>query len=251
MKLMISSLQDITQRLGRLEANTDPSKVTSSVGVSAAHLIADPLTKALSKLSGEDDDTGTFLRPETYSQSDLKPKSRDHTKLDSVSLFYGWISVAEYLLKSGGDISSYVNLVKYATEMLNSRQFYDCGAIKYDRMIVDRYLSGRSSNFNQDLVISTLSFSAKVIPDTVEMFPGASLTKGVHSYQASKQSKRRRNLNAQRTRQDETPSDFPADVCFYYNYRQCYDENCSKSHVCRKCQGKHRADTCRRETKRT
>lgn len=254
-KMVLSSLQDslhdITGRLGRLESNTAPSADPGTLGVSAARLIADPLTKALSKLSGEEDDSGMSLRPETYAQSDIKCKNRDHTKLDCVSLFYGWISVTDHLIRSGGDVKSYVNHVKYASEMLNSRQFYDSGAIKYDRMIVDRYLNGKSSNFNPDPVISTLSFSAKVIPDSVEMFPGASLTKGVHSFQSSKQNKRRRNPSGLRSKADETPADFPSNVFFYFNYRQCHDEECPKAHVCRKCQGKHRADTCKRETKRT
>lgn len=252
MKLIMNSLQDITNRLGRLESSPGSSLDTAgTVGVSAARLIADPLTKALSKLSGEEEDTGTSLRPETYAQSDLKTKNRDHTKMDSVSLFYGWISVIDYLIRSGGDVKSYVNHVKYTTEMLNSRLFYDCCVVKYDRMIVDRYMCGRSINFNPDPVTSTLAFSSKVIPDSVDMFPGASLHKGVHSYQAAKQNKRRRNPGAMRSKQDETPSDFPPDVCFYFNYRQCLEENCPKAHVCRKCQGKHRADTCRRDTRRT
>lgn len=209
------------------------------------------MTKALSKLSGEDHDAGTCLRPETYAQSDTKEKNRDHTKLDSVSLFYGWISVADYLAKTGGDVASYINHIKYAAEMLNTRQFFHCGAVKYDRMIIDKYVSGKALNFNPDPVILSLSFSAKVIPDSIDMFPGASLTKGVQSFYSSKQNKRRRNPTSQRSKSDETPSDFPPDVCFQFNYRQCYDENCNKAHVCRKCQGKHQADTCRRETKHT
>lgn len=198
------------------------------MGVSAsrrAQSIADPLTKALSKLSGEEDDSGTSLRPETYAQADIKGKNRDFNKMDCVSLFYGWISVADHLVKSGADVASYVCHVKYTAEMLNSRQFYDSGAVKSDRMIIDKYVSGKSSNFNPDPVISTLSFSAKVIPDSVDMFMGTSVTTGVHSYQSSKQNRRLRNPMGQRPKHDETPVAFPPNVCFYFNYRQCNDES--------------------------
>lgn len=117
-------------------------------------------------------------------------------------------------------------------------------------MIIDNYLSGKAHNFTPDPVVSTLSFSSKVIPDNVEMFPGASLTKGVHSYVA-KQNKHRCNQNIQCNRYEEVPADFPTDICFHFNYRQCHDDNCPRAHVCRKCQGKHRADACREKTKRS
>lgn len=197
--LVMRSLQDITGRLGRLELKPDSTDTASDVGVNAAKLIAGPLTKALSKLTGEEEEKGMWLRPETYAQADLKWKSRDCNKLDTISLFYGWISVADYLIHAGGDIASYINHVKYAVDMMNSRQFYDSGAIKYDRLIVDDYIKGKSRNFDPNPVASTLAFSSRVIPDYVEMCAGASITKGVHSYQA-KQGRRRRNQNMQRPR---------------------------------------------------
>lgn len=128
--------------------------------------------------------------------------------------------------------------------MLHTRQFFDMGAIKYDRMIVDKFVDRTSSSFTPDSVISSLTFSSRVIPDNREMCHGASLTKGVHSYQVNKSMGRKKRIGQSR-RYDEVPPDFPTDICFYYNYRQCSDEGCQKSHTCRKCGGKHRADTCR------
>lgn len=176
---LMQALQDITDRLGRLESWPNTSTDTaSSLGANAASLIAGPPTKALSKLSGEEEEGGMCLRPETYAQAEPKEKNRDCNKLDMISLFYGWISVADYLIRKRGDVASYINHVKYAAEMLNSRQFYDSGAIKYDRLIIDKYVNGKATNFNPVPVASILAFSSRVIPDSVEMCPGGSITKG-------------------------------------------------------------------------
>lgn len=145
---------------------------------------------------------------------------------------------------------SYINHMRYATEMLHTRQFYDIGAIKYDRAIVDKHLEGKVGGFDPDPVISSITFSSKVIPDSVELCAGASLTKGVISYQQAKPARNRRRTYTSR-RPDETPPDFPQDICFMYNYRQCLDDNCSKSHTCRKCSGKHRADSCRERSRKS
>lgn len=193
--LIMQSLQDITGRLGRLESRPNTKDDTASTtGANAATLIAGPLTKALLKLSGEEEDGGRLLRLETYAQSDLKERNRDCNKLDTISLFYGWISVADHLARTGGEVASYISHVKYAVEMLNSRQFDDSGVIKYGRLIIDGYVNGKSTNFNPDPVSSTLAFSSQVIPESVEMCSGASITKGIYSYQA-RPGKRRRDQN--------------------------------------------------------
>lgn len=78
----------------------------SSVDVATSDLITAPLTKALAKLSGEDDDEGKYLRPEFYSQHDLREKNRDHNKLDCIGLFYGWTCVARHLLTNEGTLGA-------------------------------------------------------------------------------------------------------------------------------------------------
>lgn len=232
MATIIDCLGSITNRLKKLETGSTPDSGTTA---SPASMLMAPLTKALAKLTGEEEDRGKALRPETYAQGDMKDRNRDHTKLDTVGLFYGWICIAQHLLRTGGDLRSYLNHIHYA--------------IKYDRAIVDEYLDGRAGGFDPDPVISSITFSSKVIPDSVELCPGASLTKGVISYQQNKiRGRRRGNMGR---RQDETPPDFPQDICFMYNYRQCLDDNCSKSHTCRKCTGKHRADNCREKSRKS
>lgn len=253
-----SSLRQITDRLTKIETSgptthtPDPGHSSDkSLGVAAAKLIAESLTKALAKLSGEESDTGKQLRPEFYAQSESKERNRDSSKMDMLDLFYGWACIAEDLVSNGGDIESYLRHVKFATEMLHTRKFYDSGAVKYDRLIMDKFISGKSHRFEPDTVISSLTFSSNVIPDSVELCHGASLTRGVLSYQPLKQqTRRRRNIQATR-KSDEIPHDFPTDICFLYNYRQCQDDSCNKSHVCRKCMGRHRADSCKEKTRRT
>lgn len=72
----------------------------------AADLLTAPLTKALAQLSGDDESApGYYLRPGTYSQSHLKCKSRNHTKMDTLDLMYGWICVADHLQNTGQNIS--------------------------------------------------------------------------------------------------------------------------------------------------
>lgn len=134
--------------------------------------------------------------------------------------------------------------------MLHTRQFYDLGAIKYDRMFVDKYVDKKSSTFARDPVISTLTFSSWVIPDNSDMCHGASLTKGVQSYQVNKSSGKKKR-QGQTRRYDKVPADFPGDICFYYNYRQCSDDSCQKLHTCRKCGARHRADSCRERSRKS
>lgn len=248
MARMMDSLDQITNHLSKLETGTSKDPTGTGPDLSAATLITAPLTKALAKLTGKEEEKGKCLRPETYAQHDIKDKNRDHNKLDTIGLFYGWVCAAQYLMKHGGDLTGYMNHVRYAMEMLHTRQLYDVGAVKYDRLIIDKYLEGRATGFDPDPVISSLTFSSKIIPDTVELCPGASLTKGVVSYIASKSMGRGRRRNNIGRRSEEIPPDFPQDICFMYNYRYCGEENCAKSHICRKCSGKHRGDTCREKT---
>lgn len=142
-------------------------------------------------------------------------------------------------------MASYINHLKFASGMLHSHRFYDAGAIEYDRYIVDKFLKSKSGKFDPDPVGSSLTFSPRIIPDSVDLCLGASLTKGTHSYIATKPPRRPAVRGARTSRSDEVPSDFPADICFLFNYRQCNDDNCTKSHVCRKCNGRHRADSCK------
>lgn len=249
MDTMMDCLGGITDRLKKLETGSSKSTDHGGATASPASMLTTPLTKALAKLAGEEEDRGKALRPETYAQGDLKDRNRDHTKLDTIGLFYGWICIARHLLQTGGDLRSYINHIHYATQMLNTRQFFYIGAIKYDRAIVDKYLEGRAGGFDPDPVVSSITFSSKIIPDTVELCPGASLTKGVISYQQNKIRNRRRGNTGRRS--DETPPDFPQDICFMYNYRQCLEDNCNKSHTCRKCSGKHRADNCRERSRKS
>lgn len=241
------ALDAIVDRLSKLEL--DAKSAATSGGPSPASLITAHLTKALAKLTGDEEDEGKYLRPECYAQHDIREKGRDHNKLDYVGLFYGWTCVAKFILKNGGNIQSYIDHIQYAAGMLNTKQFYDAGAVKYDRMIMDKYIEGKASTFSPDPVISTLTFSSRIVPEGSELCHGASITKGVASYLVNKPS-RGRKRGFQPRHYDEVPQDFPNEICSYYNYRQCMDEGCQKSHTCRKCGAKHRADTCRERSRK-
>lgn len=108
MDRVLNSLDKITNRLDKLETGpTSQATPTGDQGLSAASLIANPLTKALAKLAEEDHDRGKALRPVTYSQHDQKDKSCDHAKLDTVELFYGWVCVAQHLMQTRGSSKLY------------------------------------------------------------------------------------------------------------------------------------------------
>lgn len=243
------SLHQLTDRVGKIELQSKKTTTTSTdLGATAADLLGAPLSQALAKLSGHDDDRGRHLRPEFYSQSYMKDKQQDFTKMDTIDLFYGWLCVADHLVATGGDLTGYLKHIKYATEMLHSRKFFDSGAIRYDRMVIDKYLSAKSGSFNPDPVLSSLTFASQVIPDYTEICHGGSLTKGVTSF-VNKNPRRRRMGGFQQKKVDEVPADFPSDICFFYNYRHCADDSCNKAHICRKCFAKHRADTCKERSK--
>lgn len=204
------SMKLLTDRLKDLELK---SKAPAGPPA-AADLMAAPLTAALAKLSGLEEERGRLLRPEFYSQAHLKVNQRDYTKLDTVDLFYGWLCVTDYLITSGGDVKSYLGHIRYTTEMLQSRKFFDIGAVKYDRLIIDKFLAGKSSCFDPDPILSSLTFSTQVIPDNTEICHGGSLTRGVLSY-VNKNPRRRRGVSqtkksvSQTKKSEEVPSDFP------------------------------------------
>lgn len=247
------SLDRIHTRLDDLETrlpdpSTDPPAGATGPSAAASDLITGPFTRALSKLSADEDDPGINYRPETYSQCNVKHKSRDHNKMDTLDLMYGWICVADHMNSLGEDITSYLRHIKYTVQMLHSRQCWDSAAVKYDRDIIDRFVNKVRRNFDPDPVISSISFSPRVIPETVEICHGGSLTKGVRSMPVSRTPQKRRKGQPFSSNM-EVPPDFPDHICFFYNYRNCNEENCTKSHVCRKCNGKHRADSCRERTR--
>lgn len=211
---ILKSLENVTDRLGKLEsAHASPHKTAPSTA--ATDLLSSPLTKALSHLSLEEEDKGRLLRPETYSQSEWKGRNRDHTKMDTLDLFYGWISVAEYLMNTGGDLRSYISHVKFSTQMLHSLQFYDIGAIRYDRQIIDDYVNGKASTFQPNTVVSSLTFSPRIIPESVELCHGASLTKGVRSYSSKQKLKKKQAGSSRPVKSDEVPADFPRMFVFF------------------------------------
>lgn len=72
----------------------------------AADILAAPLTQALSKLTIGEEEAGRQLRTEWYAQTNLKEKGCDHTKMDYIDLFFGWIRVAEHLMRSRGDLAN-------------------------------------------------------------------------------------------------------------------------------------------------
>lgn len=89
----------------------------------AASLILDPLTKALAKLSGEDDDAGRLLWLEFYSRSDFKDRNSDHNKMDLLYLFYAWDCIADHIPSLGGEIASCLHHLKFATKTLHTKRF--------------------------------------------------------------------------------------------------------------------------------
>lgn len=95
---MSLSIRHMTDKLASLKTNVSSLRDASSShsGAAAEDLLSAPLTKALSYLSMEDDEEGRLLRPETYAQSDLKGRNRDYTKMDTVDLLFGWVSVADF-----------------------------------------------------------------------------------------------------------------------------------------------------------
>ena len=100
-------------------------------------------------------------------------------KMDLVDLVYGWARVAEHIASTGGNIDSYIQHMKFTAELLHSRKFFDESAVSYDRHIIDRFVDGKSSDFNPDPIGASLYFSPNVIPKDCEPVHGGSLHKSV------------------------------------------------------------------------
>ena len=85
--------------------------------MAAADAVMAPLTTALEKLSVAVDPSssshklkGIHWRPEYYVQhvkQGISLKQVDHTKLSYRDLGFGWFSVLQHLIRSGGDFESY------------------------------------------------------------------------------------------------------------------------------------------------
>ena len=105
---------------------------------SAAESLCGPLAKALAKLSDEEEE-GNCLRPEYHVQSDSR--KLDHTKLDSIGLLQGMCAVAGHLVRTDGNIKSYIRHMEFTTELYGPREFAEKAPVLY----YDRYISSTGS----------------------------------------------------------------------------------------------------------
>lgn len=217
---------------------TIPGSLQSGVPhVIPAHAIGGPLTAALQRLGSTDPQLGRELDPYTYvlaTKSANDAKLFDRSKMDLNDLFYGWMKVATNVMKSAGDIRSYLSHLMFCAEMYHSRKFSPKGPIDYDAYIINRVATGAVSSFGPDTIGASLHFSPNVIYEPA-------VSPSSPPYRGRRGGRRNRQYN-----QDdkvEIPSDFPPEICYLFNYRSCTG-NCGRNHVCRVCRGKHDARSC-------
>lgn len=212
--------------------------------VAPADVMSAPLTSALDRLSLAIDPAmgiksqGSALRPEFYVQhldQKIPLKSLDHNKLSYASLSYGMCRVAKYLYQSGGDFQTYLDHMLYVTRLASLGEYVDCTFAHYDRSVVDAVLSKEIPTFVPGYPLATsLHFHAAnmITNQNWERFSSGSRGRG-----------RGRGRGGKNDRKGPVvPEGFPDSICYFHNYANC--DGCSKNHVCRICNGPHKAPGC-------
>lgn len=156
-------------------------------------------------------------------------------------LNYGMLCVLEQLLLSGNESwHSYIQHMKFVARQSLGRNYVDQAFVGYDRMVVDKYLQDTHKGFAAGDVLSVSS-----------NFHAANFRKDFGKpFKKSPKARNQRTPRVEGSSDEfiEIPSDWPDDICFYFNRRRCYGR-CSRSHVFRKCRGVHRDTECKAESK--
>lgn len=206
-----------------------------------AHALGGPLTTALHRIGSTDPGIGREYDPSVYvllTKNAADAKNFDRSKMDLNDLLYGWTKMATMIVNNAGDIRAYISHLAFAAEMFHSRKFSVKGLVDYDAYIVSRVLSGAMPGFGPDPIGASLHFSPNVIQELPQNITGYAQRQG-----RGRKNYRRRGQGNSSEEKVEIPSDFPADICYLYNYRSC-PGNCGRNHICRVCRAKHEARTC-------
>lgn len=204
--------------------------------------VADPLTSALQQLTmAVDPESQTrsasmAFRPELYAQHKLHSvpvKSLDYKKLSYKSLIYGMICVARHIVSTGGSVDSYLAHMQFLSRHACENAYIDTAYAEYDHNVFDKFLVNPLLGFpTADPVALGFAFHpAKLLCENDNKQIGSQKKKK----QNSKQSK------------SGIPEGYPDNNCYYWNYKTCWINSCMKKHICRICDGNHRAVGCPRD----
>lgn len=179
-----------------------------------------------------------LFRPEYYSLLKLNGiplRLVDHRKMSFKQLMYGMNCVAQNVRHSGYDIDGYLSHVEFITRHASDDSYMNCAYADYDHFVIDNFLKNPLAGFKvADSVAIGHSFHpAKLILDNQE--------RGGTSRQKRKQNRK--------PVKGEIPDGYPENNCIFWNYRVCNNSGCQKKHICRVCEGNHKAVGCPREKK--
>lgn len=150
-------------------------------------------------------------------------------------LAYGMTCVARHVVASGGDIDGYIMHMEFVSRHASDNSFLDCAYAEYDRCVIDSYLKNPLLGFK----------TADSTAIGYAFHPGKLNHEFVDRSGASSK-KRRPGKKGAKT---EVPDGYPEGNCFFWNYRSCNNSSCQKKHVCRNCEGHHKAVGCPRDKK--
>lgn len=140
--------------------------------------------------------------------------------------------VVKYLLQSGGDVAGYLDHMCYVFRLAATGEYVDSALVGYDRSLIDAVIAREIMSFIPGYPLaSCLHFHASnMVRNQISVGRGRG---------------RGRGRGGRSDRKGIPPEGFPDHICYDYNYRSC--DGCSKSHVCRVCNGTHRAINCPRK----
>lgn len=185
---------------------------------------------------------GMVYRPEFHAQHKLKDvpvKTIDHQKMSLQELNYGMLCVLEHLLLSGSEAwSTYLQHMKFVLRQAVNKSYTDGAYVGYDRMVVDRFLQDKKHGFvaGDMLSVSSNFHAANFRKETIKT-----------TRKTGRRAQRPSKSDGGWEEPVEIPTDWPDDICFYFNRRRCYGR-CVRSHICKKCKGNHKDLDCK-ETK--
>ena len=241
-------LRHVAQTAPSLATSTTPTAppTVNNPGTSSSATSASTMCPQLSgQIVPPQTDSGRMLHPEIYIAAKkltiplehVDLKGFDRKTVDLHDFVYGCIKVL-LAMQNGGDprLPSYIRHLDHIFSRLQSKRYGIKGALEYNMEIVSEIIMGERQDFSVDPIVSGLHFTAN------KFFSEEFNSKGKGGQAPG--ARRKEGPSTGKNTSITVPSDFPADICYYFNYHNCKNQNCGKKHVCRKCSGKHRSAGC-------
>lgn len=191
---------------------------------------------------------GIEYRPEYYVQVLAKGssvKQMNPLVMKSEELLYGMLNVYMHLLDRGGESQGYLSHMNFVARHIMEKNFTPIACIKYDRHVVDEVLAGNTQFKDFNPVAAGIFLHGGAVPSCEQRSGFDRVNRSSFNPRQSTENMANRMKDCNKENIPlYMPEQWPADLCFNYNTKQCVGR-CAKLHVCSFCRLRHRLMDCK------